>query len=53
MVQIVDEAHERNVRAAARAKGELEAAHSMIEKLKKEFADTSDRFQVIGVPIST
>lgn len=42
----VDEAHGKNVRAAEKAKSELELVKQGIGKLRLEFDDTAGRFQV-------
>ena len=42
----VDEAHYKNVRAAEKAKSELELVKQGIGKLRHEFDDTAGRFQV-------
>lgn len=42
----VQEAHERNVRAAEKARAELEQLRSGMVKLHTEFDHTAERFQV-------
>lgn len=42
----VQEAHDRNVRAAEKARSEVETLRHGIDKLHKEFDETGERFRV-------